>query len=543
MTNAYTRALGTPTPQTEPLSPDQVRNNAGGYVYGLDVWARLNRFLILGTDGGTYYVNERRHTLDNVAVVDQALATDPARTVARAAEVSDLGLAPSNDEALLVLAKAIADGGPDIRRAAGEALGSAARIGTHVYTWLDFYRALNGGWGRSTRRAVADVYNGWPVDRAALQAIKYRQRGGWSHRDALRLAHPRTDDPARNAVYKFMTTGEVDDDAPPLIHAYRAANDPAATVPTIVRLIADQRLPWEAIPSDKVNAPEVLVALLERMPVGATVRQIARYARAGMLSPLSEVEKIIIDRVTDPELIRKARLHPLAFLEASYAHASGGTSGRSRGPGYTPNANIVAALETGFAEAFHAIEPAGKRTYLALDVSASMGWGTIGRSAVLTPYVASAAMALVTAHTEPRTHIAAFSQGMVPIDAGPRDSVQSIVRKAKSLPHGGTDCARPMLDALDRGIEADVFVVYTDNESWAGPVHVREALRRYRTETGIPARLVAVGMTATEYSVNDPGDPLGMDVVGFSADAPAMISRFASGALDGNPAPDPVGVG
>ncbi|MFN8559748.1 MAG: TROVE domain-containing protein [Dehalococcoidia bacterium] len=31
---------------------------------------------------------------------------------------------------------------------------------------------------------------GQPARRLALQAVKYQQRDGWSHRDPLRLAHP-----------------------------------------------------------------------------------------------------------------------------------------------------------------------------------------------------------------------------------------------------------------------------------------------------------------------------------------------------------------
>ena len=32
---------------------------------------------------------------------------------------------------------------------------------------------------------------------------------------------------------------------------------------------------------------------------------------------------------------------------------------------------------------------------------------------------------------------------------------------------GGTDCAKPMFDAMDKKIkDVDVFIVYTDNETW-----------------------------------------------------------------------------
>lgn len=53
-----------PEAQIRPL-PGQIRNNTGGYSHGLDEWARLDRFLLLGSEGGTYYVGERALTRDN----------------------------------------------------------------------------------------------------------------------------------------------------------------------------------------------------------------------------------------------------------------------------------------------------------------------------------------------------------------------------------------------------------------------------------------------------------------------------------------------
>ena len=44
-------------PQWEPL-PGQVANSAGGHSWAVDEWTRLRRFLILGSEGGSYYASE-----------------------------------------------------------------------------------------------------------------------------------------------------------------------------------------------------------------------------------------------------------------------------------------------------------------------------------------------------------------------------------------------------------------------------------------------------------------------------------------------------
>ncbi len=95
-----------------------------------------------------------------------------------------------------------------------------------------------------------------------------------------------------------------------------------------------------------------------------------------------------------------------------------------------------------------------------------------------------------------------------------------------NLPFGRTDCALPMLYALERGLKVDAFVVLTDSETWAGKVHPVQALRQYRERTGIAAKLVVVGMVSNGFSIADPNDAGMLDVVGFDAAAPAVIADF-----------------
>ena len=86
----------------------------------------------------------------------------------------------------------------------------------------------------------------------------------------------------------------------------------------------------------------------------------------------------------------------------------------------------------------------------------------------------------------------------------PRQRLSDAIKAVSDLPFGGTDCALPTLYALDKKLSVDTFIVYTDNETWAGQIHPHEALRRYRERTGIDAKLIVVGMTATRFSIADP---------------------------------------
>ena len=68
------------TPQSEPL-PGMVPNSAGGHAYPVDDMTRLRRFLILGSEGGSYYANERKLTLENAAAVKRCIQQQGLATI------------------------------------------------------------------------------------------------------------------------------------------------------------------------------------------------------------------------------------------------------------------------------------------------------------------------------------------------------------------------------------------------------------------------------------------------------------------------------
>lgn len=70
------------TPQQQPIpGSTQVRNNAGGYGWAVDKWTRLDRFLVLGSEGGTYYVEEKELTRRNAESVWQCILEDGFRVI------------------------------------------------------------------------------------------------------------------------------------------------------------------------------------------------------------------------------------------------------------------------------------------------------------------------------------------------------------------------------------------------------------------------------------------------------------------------------
>src|SRR5262245_13904170 len=314
ITHVLRRVQTRATPQREKiLGSDQVRNSAGGFAWKVSDWQRLDRFLVLGTEGGTFYIGERALTLDNAQALLRVIEADGVRVVRHIVEISDAGRAPKNDPALFALALASARGDPATRTAALEALPKVARTGTHLLHFAQYVEGFR-GWGRGLRGAIQTWY-AQPVEKLAYQAVKYRQRDGWAQRDLLRLSHPKAADAQHQALYHWMVKGWdwVGDEPHPdpalrLIWAFERVQRAESTAET-VQLIREYRLPREAVPTQFLSAPEVWEALLETdMPMTALIRNLATLTRVGLLLPGSEVSRRIVTQLRDAGRLRAGRI-------------------------------------------------------------------------------------------------------------------------------------------------------------------------------------------------------------------------------------------
>ena len=261
--------------------------------------------------------------------------------------------------------------------------------------------------------------------------MKYKQRDRWSHGDLLRLAHPKAPSAGHEAVFRWILSGaeglgertvkrKVNGEdrvatyapagkLPQIVEAFEKAKK-ASSKAEIVDLINEFDLPREAIPTQWLNEVAVWDVLLQRMPITALVLNLGKMTAISLVKPFSEAAGLVVRKLGDAALLKRARIHPLAVLIAQKVYAQG--RGEKGSLTWRQVPNIVDALDAAFYATFQNVEPCGKPALLALDVSGSMGCSNIAGSC-LTAREASAAMALVTAATEAEFHIMAFAQGPV----------------------------------------------------------------------------------------------------------------------------------
>lgn len=590
-------ARRTATPQTVKTRPDEVFNAAGGAVFSTGDAAQLHRFLTIGSAGGTFYTGERELTRANAEVLVRELARDGIETVKHIVEVSKAGRAPKQDYGLFALAMATSAEFADeaTRKLALASVPEVARTGSTLMKFLQYAEQFR-GWGRGLRTSVAGWYNDRSIEQVAYQVFKYRNRDDRRHDDVLRQAHP-YGSVDHNLLYNYLAASS------PTAGSRRKANGGAAgwnrqlngnvqrgTLPvlvdafetvqamgkaatwtkaytreTVLLIQGHNGLSWEMLPDAALGQREVWEALFEDgIPQTALMRQLPRLTRLGMCN--GDFGRKVAAQLVDVERLKKARVHPVSVLVAQRTYAKGVGAGST----WIPETVIVNGLDEMFYASYGAVEPAGKNTMIALDLSASMTWQPVstlphqvgknkGKSSTM-PLDAremSAALSMVTAATEPEYEIVGFTSGhasyghtrwtyagrmasnkwgnigsaISKLDISPRRRLDDIVAYIASQPAGGTDCALPMLYAAANRIVVDTFQVYTDNETWAGAMKVGEALERYRQTMGRDARLAVVSMTATGTSICDPQDDRQMDVSGFDSAIPTMLADFSAGRL------------
>uniref|UniRef100_A0A7I4YLZ9 TROVE domain-containing protein n=1 Tax=Haemonchus contortus TaxID=6289 RepID=A0A7I4YLZ9_HAECO len=575
---------------------DQVVNTAGGYVFAVSDESRVRRFIILGTAGGTYYSTEKELTVNNVEALIKIIEKGRGSIILKEIyEVSLAGRNPKQDPLLLALAlcarHVVCDsaaktpqGGDDaakvrskylneLHKSAFGIVNEVCRIPTHLFTFVKYCEMISQatlaekekkstGWGRLMRSTIQHWYSSKSPEQLAMHLTKYPQRGGWSHRDLFRLAHPKLKKDAfpeklleYEQLYHFAVKGELNPRKRNLSKEDAELEQPASKYSAlqmdvelgsraldlieavmalknekdeakIVEAIKKHNLVREHIPTEMLNSVPIWQALLEKMPMTAMIRNLGKMQSIGVLT--DKYRDMVVTKLINETELKQAKIHPIQVLLAKKVYASGhGERGKLQ---WKPDEKMGQALEEAFYKSFFNAPPTNKRYCFAFDVSGSMTCLISGT--MLSCRGASAALSLVSLKNEKSVECVGFCDHLVELPFRGDWTLSKIEDYMDKLPFGNTDCALPMLWAKEKKKEFDVFVVYTDCETFFGEVHPYQALRDYRESSGITdAKLVVMGMTATNFTIADPEDAGMLDIVGFDSAVPTLLHDFVTGKL------------
>lgn len=523
MSDAYTRAVTKPRAATDRI-PETVVNHTGGAVFEVGDLAQARRFLILGTAGGTYYQGERDITRENIDVLRRCAVVEPQGFVEMICDVSERGLAPKLDPQLFAFALCTSQPG-EARAFAFAEFGRVIRTAGHLLQWARYHKVLGGKVGRAWRRTVAHWYLSHDPSALAYQIAKYRQRDGWAQKDLIDMSHalagPARLDTAGTRAVLHWARGDTPAEwsmLPPLLDALEGES--SAT--ELIRAGAS----WEMLPDAELRKSETWALLLaeHRLPMTAALRNLARMTELGVIDPfmVGAPAAALSTMFHDERALRGARIHPLNVLLAAKQYAKGTT--RS-GLSYTAVPGVVSMLDAAFYKSFETAPASGKRHLVGVDISSSMRAAT---ALGLSSHEIATVLAMKILRSEPASYVVGFANTIQELGMHARMDLAAALRTTQGA-FGSTNPGALIEYAAQRNLAVDTFVVITDNEVNRG-YHVPDLLARYRERTGIDAKLVVLATTATQFSIADPRDPGMLDIAGFGADVPALLTEFSRGA-------------
>lgn len=474
----------------------------------------LERFLLCGDLSNR--VDLRRSFAEIPAAQKNAVRTivdafpEPSLTSLR--EVITCKLAARNPPVLFALACAMRN--PEIRKQAESLYSQAVHTGTDALVIGGYLKSMSGG-GRSFRRQAALFYEGMEdrgEDYAALQFIKYRDRAGWTHRDLLRMCHFRPSEKLEG-VFKFAAQKPYSG-SNKLIQGFQQAQEfgERMTSEQAISLVGEFGLPWEALPSHVLRDKQVWESLLPSLGTTALIRNLGRMQSMG------------IDlRETAHRLLKPKRMHPIQMLSAYNVYRSGkGVMGDLR---WTPEKIVVDALEAGFYASFEELETSDSPVVFGIDVSGSMA--NASPVAGLNCREVAAAMAMAAIRQHPFA-LLGFATSPVEIPLEKHWTLGMLIDHVSKMRFGATRCAAPIEYALSKAIpDAELFAVFTDNESNSGPCP-KKVLDMYRDRYNESACFAAVAIQGNAQSISDPEDWGSMDICGFDSSVPGMLNNLSS---------------
>ena len=163
------------TPQTRrtPGRTDEVKNNAGGFVFKVDDRTRLTRLLVLGSAGNTYYKDATSQAKDAMKFLLDVIKRDEKMVLDTVREISVEGRALRQDTTLLAMAMLMCYAEDKV--AVRAAFNDVVRTPTHLFEVCQYIDDI-GGWGTSKTKTVAGWFTAKTPEQLAYHAVKYRSR-------------------------------------------------------------------------------------------------------------------------------------------------------------------------------------------------------------------------------------------------------------------------------------------------------------------------------------------------------------------------------
>jgi len=515
---SYLNELVQPTQKQPIMGKTMVKNNEGGYVFEVNKWDYLKRFLILGTEGGSFYCGQTQMSQDTAKNTIECIKEDGLRVLSILKEINPI----KEDTRIFTLALLATYGDLDVKSKTYTSIKEFCYTPTLLFMFCDFVTKMR-GWSSGLVRGVKRYYLETSPERLALQIMKYQSRNDWNHADVLNLVHPKPVTPEQDSIFKYIIKQEITESTPKFIEVAHNCLKNKYKESEVIDFIKEYDLPREVIPTEMLKGKNIWKALLVKMPYIALVRNLGNLTKLEVLkSPLQAEVKDVIARITNEEMINKLNINPMFLLVAHATYESG--CGFKGSGNWTPVKQILDALEKAYYLSFKYVKPTNKNFLLGIDVSGSMRSPISGKN--VSSAQAAATLAMVIARQESNYEIMGFAQEFRNLNISSEDSLSEAMKKTYDNNFGATDCSLPMIYAMKNRLDVDCFIVITDSETYQGNTHPSSALKLYNKSMNKNAKMIVIATESNNISIADPSNPNMLDISGFSDNILQIIQEF-----------------
>ncbi|XP_046611310.1 60 kDa SS-A/Ro ribonucleoprotein-like [Neodiprion virginianus] len=412
------------------------------------------------------------------------------------------------------------------------------------------------GWGAGWRKAV----NEWYLSKDALDLAKCvtgcKGRYGWTHKDIVKLSHPKTDDIAKKAVLKYVLFGlketikdfgDKPEAAEVIEYIQKIENFKHCEDQVLAgRLLELHNLTLDHVPGHLLKSEEVWNSLIPTMNITMLLHNLQRMHNIGILEPTGTAVDKVVDEICNQEKLLKEKIHPALVLITIKNYEKSGPAlsyekqkarkakARSVIPPPKPTRKIIEALYKTLGYSFNSLAPTGLRYMITIDMSKAMQDNSAWRCGNLSSAEAGCLIALCLLRSENNVTVATFKNiGVHIVYLNKNASLGQIVKKMKQMPTGEVNLEKPMIWAAQKSEEIDVFINVVDVVdkrcgNGARTDNPRKAIKEYRSKMELKnAKLVTCAMTTAQMVPHSDDDKNTLTICGFDENVPKIIEAFA----------------
>lgn len=402
------------------------------------------------------------------------------------------------------------------------------------------------GWSHALRNAVKKWYRRYPPIEMARIITECPRHNKWTHKDVLALSHLAPQNNGEKMLFSYIVAGikrtsvlfkndsaDEDDEGQNVLQFLEDVTTvrSAKNSTEIVLLMDKLKLPWNFVPISLYQEAELWEQMISEVPFEIMIENTTRMAKLKLLHGNSRTKQTFRSRCEDKSAIETSGIHPFPILAGKETYRNG-TNDVKRKPTWIIDPEILSSLNTAMLTAMERnLKSTGQRYLITIDASDSMKAHLFNNDHVQCRLAASL-LTLCLAKAENKVVVKAFALELQDINIEPTTTIDDIAKILDNTPLGGCDCSRPIIYAKKSKIKVDMFVVFTDRETWRGKTTPFEALRQYRKMLKIPAKLIVVylnpdNLTRTKRMTNTTDRGV-MEIYGFSASMAQSMRSFAT---------------